>query len=227
MPLYEDFVDRNFYHRSLESLCPIIHKGENSNQYWTEIDTVINVIVPILTLLGFGDYLLVGKKAAFSQPSPTPHRPDFEVRSFFKTLAILEAKPYGTVLAGRNSSTGYVTPIDQILTYLDHYGLVFGLLTNGRHWCLLKRLDHGFGEPLAASADYIGVSFDLVGYFGSIIDHNNVEPFFGMCHAQRLFRSDWPDDRWADYLPKSVVRKVGHSTILLKDFSAGRVWATS
>ncbi|KMS60053.1 hypothetical protein V474_11865 [Novosphingobium barchaimii LL02] len=227
MQLYEDLIDRNLYHRSVETLCPIIVKGEKSYQNWTEIDAVINVIVPILTLLDFGQYVLVGKKAKFSQPSPTSHRPDFEVRSFFETLAILETKPYGTVLAGRNSSTGYVTPLDQILTYLDHYLPVFGILTNGRHWCLLKKLGRGFGENSAAGADYIGVSFDLVGFFGSIIDHNNVEAFLGMCHAQRLFRRDWPDDRSTDYRLQSVVRKGGHSTLLLKDFSAGRVWTTS
>jgi hypothetical protein len=227
MPIYEDLVDRNFYYRSIEPLCQIIDKAEKYNHQWNEVDTVVNVIVPIMTLLGFGNYALVGKKAAFSQPSPTKHRPDFEVRSFSATLAILEAKPYWAALVGRNSSTDYVTPLDQILTYLDHYGAVFGLLTNGRHWCLLKKLDRESGELHAANADYIGVSFDLVGSFGLIIDHNNVEAFLGMCQVQRLFQSKWPDDRAADYIVETVVRKTGLSNLFLKDFSSRRFWATS
>lgn len=227
MHLYQDLVDRNFYARSVEALCQIIGKGNRSHQEWTEIDTVINVIVPILTLIGFGQFVLVGTKASFSQPSPTSHRPDFKVRGIGRTLAILETKPYGTALAGRNASTGYVTPLDQIMTYLDHYGSVFGMLTNGRHWCLLKKLARGFGESFAANADYIGVSFDLVGYFGHIIEHNNVEAFLGMCHTQRLFGRTWPDDRWPDYCSVPVARKGGHSTLLLKDFSFGRVLSTS
>lgn len=226
MHLYQDLIDRNFYHQSLEALCQIIDKGNRSYQDWTEIDTVINVIVPILTLLGFGQFVLAGTKASFSQPSPTSHRPDFEVRGIGRTLAILETKPYRTALAGRNSSTSYVTPLDQILTYLDHYGSVFGMLTNGQHWCLLKKLHHGFGESFTANVDYIGVSIDLAGYFGHIIDHNNLEALLRMFHTQRLFRGDWPDDQWADYRSEPVARKAGHSTLLLRDFSGGSVWAT-
>lgn len=227
MHLYQDMVDSSFYQRSLEDLCPIIYKANTSHQNWTEIDTVINVIVPILTLLGFGQFVLAGTKASFSQPSPTSHRPDFEVRSIARTIAIVETKPYATALAGRHSSTGYVTPLDQILTYLDHYGSVFGILTNGLHWCLLKKLHHSLGDSLAANGDYIGVSFNLTGYFGSIIDHTNLQAFLGMCHTQRLFRRHWPDDQWVDYRSQPVARKAGHSTLLLRDFSGGSVWATS
>lgn len=226
MRMYEDIVDRNFYHRTLEAISPIIDKGNRSHQYWTEIDTAINVIVPILTLLGFGQFALVGTKASFSQPSPTSHRPDFEVRGFGRIFAIMETKSYMTELAGRKSSTGYVTPLDQMLTYLDVYGPVFGVLTNGRHWCLLKKLHPDFGDLISDNVDYIGVSFDLVGFFGHIIDHNNLEAFLGMCHTQRMFRRVWPDDQWADYCSQQVERKAGHSTLLLRDFSYGRVLAS-
>lgn len=214
-----------FRFSALEILGGVLQKGRSNFDNWNETDNMINVIVPVLTLMAFGQYNLASKKSAFSQPVRSSHQPDYEVRGIGKTLAVLEAKPFGMPLAGRNQSANYVTPLDQILTYLDRYGDVYGFLTNGSQWCLLRRLHGGHGMGIPTNAKYICALFDLEGSFGRLVDDANLEAFAGMCHASRLFSCPWPDLDLHQYTDREVSRSGGSSIILLRDFSYGTVLA--
>jgi hypothetical protein len=215
-------IDTGYYIEASSKISRILQDGRNNRDRWSESDNAFNVIRPILSIIGFYKSDLYGKKSKRSQETKSPHRPDLELRFIGEaTVAVIEEKPFNTAFV-RKSSSGYSTPLDQILTYLEHFPNVYGILSNGRHWLLL-RARSDIREDFPMNCHYVGAAFNLESAFRDGVDGDNLRAFIGMCMPRRLFAYDWPDDEHEEYHLREIPRDGYSTAILLRDFSGGTV----
>ena len=188
---------------------------ERDRPSWDEADTICMLIIPMLRWLSFPSSAVRQTVDLIRPSGRSGLRADMQVRGFFGSLCMIEAKRVGADLDQQFPKGRFRSPVDQCLTYLDHYPTGFSILTDGVDWRLFKALpSDGTGRRCYAGLrfrlDRALDEWDVAGRFRGFLEtfhHDNLHPL-----ASRSVAIPGHMER--------IVDRAGESSLLLlADFS--------
>jgi hypothetical protein len=203
------------YHESQRAFRQIQAEFERDCPSWDEADTICMLIIPMLRWLAFPSSAVRQTVDLIRPPDRSGLRADMQVRGFFGPLCMIEAKRVGADLDQQFPKGRFCSPVDQCLTYLDHYPASFSILTNGVDWRLFKALS----PAESATARYAGLRFRLDRALDERDWAGRFRGFLETFHHGNLLRMASRPVAIPGHMERVVDRPGGRSHLLLADFS--------
>lgn len=208
-------VSDHVFYETRNAFRQIQAEFERDRPSWDEADTICMLIIPMLRWLSFPSSAVRQTVDLIRPPDRSGLRADMQVRGFFGPLCMIEAKRVGADLDQQFPNARFRSPVDQCLTYLDHYPTSFSILTDGVDWRLFKALSPA--EPVTAC--YAGLRFRLDRALDELDYAGRFRGFLETFHHDNLHRLVSRPVAIPGHMERIVDRSGGSSLLLLADFS--------
>lgn len=208
-------VSDHVYYESKIAFREIRAEFECDRPSWDEADTICMLIIPMLRWLSFPSSAVRQTVDLIRPPDRSGLRADLQVRGFFGPLCMIEAKRVGADLHQRFPKGRFRSPVDQCLTYLDHYPTSFSILTDGVDWWLFKALV----PAKSFTPCYAGLRFQLDRALDELDCAGRFRGFVETLHYDNLHRLASRPVAIPGHMERIVERSGGSSLLLLADFS--------